>query len=87
MFRDPFDWSAFNGDLLKRAEGLDLPISIPHLTNSLFLERVQPVHTARRQALPNEINSNIYRFFDPHTPVVNEETHLKVCGIDAKVLI
>ena len=42
IFRDPFDWSAFKGDLLKWAEGLDLPISIPHLTNSLFLERLQP---------------------------------------------
>ena len=34
--------------------------------------------------MPNEINSNICRFFDPHAAVVNEETHLKVCGIDAK---
>jgi hypothetical protein len=84
MFRDPFDWSTFKADLLKWAEGLDLPISIPHLTNSLFLERVQPGHRPRRQAIPNEINSNIYRFFDPHSPVVNEETHLKVCGIDAQ---
>jgi hypothetical protein len=84
MFRDPFDWSTFKADLLKWAEGLDLPISIPHLTNSLFLERVQPGHRPRRQAIPNEINSNIYRFFDPHSPVVNEEAHLKVCGIDAQ---
>ena len=84
MFRDPFDWSAFKSDLLKWSEGLDLPISIPHLTNSLFLERLQPGHWARRQTMPNEISSNIYRFFDPHAAVVNEETHLKVCGIDAK---
>ena len=84
MFRDPFDWSVFKGDLLKWSEGLDLPISTPHLTNSLFLERLQPGHRARRQVIPNEINSNIYHFFDPHAPVVNEETHLKVCGIDAQ---
>jgi hypothetical protein len=84
MYRDPFDWSAFKEDLLNWSEGLDLPISIPQLTNALFRERIQPGHEARQQAIPNEVNSNIYRFFDPHSPVVNEEIHLKVCGMDAQ---
>jgi hypothetical protein len=84
MFRDPIDWPTFKAELLAWSESADLSLSIPRLTDCLFRERLQPNHRTRTQELPKETTCNVYKFFDPHAPIMNESTHLKVSGIDAQ---
>jgi hypothetical protein len=83
MFRDPIYWPTLKSDLLACSAGLHLSIQIPQLTDRRFNERLQPSHKARMQTTAKEMKYNhIYQFFNPYSPVENEETHLKAAGID-----